>query len=175
MLLCTAILYTLAALPLTLPLPVTFLWVMVAAFITSMMQFSLYPLIVAMANDSVAPERRVSLTACLLMAYGVGACIGPLVTGAIMQPLGEYAVCLLRLCGVVIAGISWFANRIPQIVTEAPIPHVPLPDSLTSSPLVAALNPTLTEEDIQAAMIDTDEDVTENDDGEDEDGPAPLH
>ncbi|WP_338564707.1 hypothetical protein [Erwinia sp. E_sp_W01_6] len=52
---------------------------------------------------------------------------------------------------------------------------MPLPDSLTSSPLVAALNPTLTEEDIQAAMIDTDEDVTENDDGEDEDGPAPLH
>lgn len=176
LLLCTAILYTLAALPLTLPLPVTFLWVMAAAFITSMMQFSLYPLIVAMANDSVAPERRVSLTACLLMAYGVGACIGPLVTGAIMQPLGgNMLYVFFCLCGVVIAGISWFANRIPQIVTEAPIPHVPLPDSLTSSPLVAALNPTLTEEDIQAAMIDTDEDVTENDDGEDEDGPAPLH
>lgn len=175
LLLYTALLYTLAALPLTLPLPVSFLWVMMAAFVTSMMQFSLYPLIVAMANDSVAPERRVSLTACLLMAYGVGACIGPLVTGAIMQPLGgNMLYVFFCLCGVVIAGISWFTNRTPQIVTEAPIPHVPLPDSLTSSPLVAALNPTLTEEDIQAAMIDTDEENPESDDEDNEETSAPL-
>jgi MFS family permease len=156
LLMYTATLYTLAALPLTLGLPVSFFWAVFAAFITSMMQFSLYPLIVAMANDSVAPERRVSLTACLLMAFGIGACIGPLITGAIMQPLGgNMLYAFFCLCGGAIAVTSWFTGRTPQIVTEAPIPHVALPDSLTSSPLAAALNPTLTEEDIQAAMVDT--------------------
>lgn len=158
LLLYTSLLYTLAALPLTLLLHFSFAVVVAIAFLTSMMQFSLYPLIVAMANDSVAPERRVSLTACLLMAYGVGACIGPLVTGAIMQPLGgNMLYAFFCLCGGVIAVTSWFTSRTPQIVTEAPIPHVVLPDSLTSSPLAAALNPSLAEEDIQTVMFDTEE------------------
>ncbi len=158
LLLYTSLLYTLAALPLTLLLNFSFAVVVAIAFLTSMMQFSLYPLIVAMANDSVAPERRVSLTACLLMAYGVGACIGPLVTGAIMQPLGgNMLYAFFCLCGGVIAVTSWFTSRTPQIVTEAPIPHVVLPDSLTSSPLAAALNPSLAEEDIQTVMFDTEE------------------
>jgi MFS family permease len=135
-----------------------------------MMQFSLYPLIVAMANDIVAPERRVSLTACLLMAYGVGACIGPLVTGAIMQPLGgNMLYVFFCLCGCVIAVISWLASRQRQIITDAPIPHVVLPASLTSSPLAAALNPTIAEEDIQTAMFDTEEtDVEHNSEEEGE-------
>jgi len=167
LLMYTAALYTLAALPLTLGLHMSFLWAVAAAFVTSMMQFSLYPLIVAMANDSVAPERRVSLTACLLMAFGIGACIGPLITGAIMQPLGgNMLYAFFCLCGGVIAVTSWVTGRTPQIVTEAPIPHVALPDSLTSSPLAAALNPTLTEEDIQAAMGDTEAESVETEGSE---------
>lgn len=158
-LLCyTALLYALAALPLLLPFRFDFWWVVLAAFITSMMQFSLYPLIVAMANDSVVAERRVSLTACLLMAFGVGACIGPLVTGAMMQPLGGNILYgFFCLCGMGIAVISRFHAREKPEATEATIPHVVMPDSLTSSPLVAALNPTIAEEEIQATMINSDE------------------
>jgi MFS family permease len=170
LLLFTALFYILAALPLTMPFHFSFFAIVVVAFVTSMMQFSLYPLIVAMANDIVAPERRVSLTACLLMAYGVGACIGPLVTGAIMQPLGgNMLYVFFCLCGCVIAVISWLASRQRQIITDAPIPHVVLPASLTSSPLAAALNPTIAEEDIQTAMFDTEEtDVEHNSEEEGE-------
>ncbi|WP_158783399.1 MFS transporter [Pantoea sp. BAV 3049] len=154
----TALLYALAALPLTLPLHFGFLWVVVAAFIASMMQFSLYPLVVAIANDSVVPERRVSLTACLLMAFGVGACIGPLVTGAIMQPLGgNMLYAFFCLCGAGVAAMSGFRGRTPQESHDAPVPHVAMPDSLASSPLAAALNPTITEEEIQATMVNTEE------------------
>lgn len=96
----TALFYAIAALPLTLPFHYGFTLIVAAAFVTSMMQFSLYPLVVAMANDTVAPERRVSLTACLLMAFGVGACIGPLVIGALMQPFGGNMLYLFfSLCG----------------------------------------------------------------------------
>lgn len=155
-----ALLYALAALPLTLPLHVHFLWITIAAFITSMMQFSLYPLIVAMANDSVVPERRVSLTACLLMAFGIGACIGPMATGALMQPLGGNMLYLFfALCGVAIAGMSWHRHKVVQENIDTPIPHVAVPDSLTSSPLAVALNPTVTEDEIQATMVNSEEDL----------------
>ncbi len=155
----TALFYALAALPLTLTLHVHFLWITAAAFITSMMQFSLYPLIVAMANDSVVPERRVSLTACLLMAFGVGACIGPMATGALMQPLGGNMLYLFfALCGVAIATMSWHRHKVAQANIDTPIPHVAVPDSLTSSPLAVALNPTVTEDEIQATMVNNEED-----------------
>ncbi|WP_342754978.1 MFS transporter [Pantoea sp. MBD-2R] len=158
-----ALFYALAALPLTLPLHVHFLWITVAAFITSMMQFSLYPLIVAMANDSVVPERRVSLTACLLMAFGIGACIGPMATGAIMQPLGGNMLYLFfALCGVAIAAMSWHRHKVVQENIDTPIPHVAVPDSLSSSPLAVALNPTVTEDEIQATMVNSEEDPPTN-------------
>jgi MFS family permease len=50
-------------------------------FVISLLQFCLYPLAVAFSNDHVESERRVSLTAMLLVTYGVGACIGPLAAG----------------------------------------------------------------------------------------------
>src|SRR5690606_28685913 len=40
-------------------------------------QFTLYPIGVAFANDHIEPERRVGLSAIVLMVYGLGACIGP--------------------------------------------------------------------------------------------------
>lgn len=155
----TALFYAIAAVPLTLPFHYGFTLIVAAAFITSMMQFSLYPLVVAMANDTVAPERRVSLTACLLMAFGVGACIGPLAIGALMQPFGGNMLYIFfSLCGLVIASLSWQRPRSQQIIVEPPVPHVPMPEGLASSPLAAALNPAINEEDIQAVMVNTDDD-----------------
>lgn len=147
------------------------------AFVSSMAMFSFYPLVVAIANDRVDPARRVSLTACLLMAFGVGACIGPLITGTIMRPLGGSALYLFfALCGVVIGSISWFRRRTPEIVVDAPQPHVVMPDSLTSSPLAVALNPTLDEETIHEAMVDTpvEEEEEEEPDAEAEERNNPL-
>ena len=64
-------------------------------FVISLLQFCLYPLAVAFSNDHVESERRVSLTAMLLVTYGVGACIGPLAAGVLMKVLWRAdAVCL---------------------------------------------------------------------------------
>lgn len=151
----TALLLALASLLLSLLPHPGFSWILGIAFVSSMAMFSLYPLGVAIANDRVDAERRVSLTASLLMAFGVGACAGPLLTSAIMQPFGGQMLYLfLSLCGMVIAGLSWLKKRQPEIIVDAPIPHVVMPDSLTSSPLAAALNPTLDEEAIQNVMTE---------------------
>lgn len=51
-------------------------------------QFTLYALASGLANDGIAAERRVGLAAIFLMIYGVGACLGPIIAGALMRLAG---------------------------------------------------------------------------------------
>jgi MFS family permease len=124
-------------------------------FVVSLMQFTLYPLVVALANDMIEPERRVSLSACLLMAFGVGACIGPLAVGALMEPLGgNILYAFFALCGAAIVALSRTSAKEEETVmaVDAPLPHIAMPDSLSSSPLSPALNPAFDEQMIQETM-----------------------
>jgi hypothetical protein len=57
--------------------------------------------------------------------------------------------------------MSWHRSEIQQENAENPTPHVAVPDSLASSPLAVALNPSLDEEEIQAAMVNSEEDQAE--------------
>ena len=64
-------------------------WVMLifaAGF--GVIQFTFYTLASNLANDSVSTEKRVGLAAVVLMTYGVGATIGPMVAGALMRAGG---------------------------------------------------------------------------------------
>jgi len=115
----------------------------------------LYPLVVALANDMIEPERRVSLSACLLMAFGVGACIGPLAVGALIEPLGgNILYAFFAICGGGIVALSRTSKKEEetQMAVDAPVPHIAMPDSLSSSPLSPALNPAFDEQMIQDTM-----------------------
>ncbi|WP_413504734.1 MFS transporter [Serratia grimesii] len=149
-----AILLIVASLPLALVPHIDFPVLLVVGFIVSMLQFTLYPLVVALANDLIEPERRVSLAACLLMAFGVGASIGPLAVGSLIEPLGgNILYAFFALCGVLLVAFSRTVKQDEsQFVQDAPLPHIPLPDSLTSSPLSPALNPTFDEQIIHDTM-----------------------
>lgn len=76
---------------------------LVFACVQGPLQSSLYPLGVALANDRIDPDRRVGMSAIVLMTYGVGACLGPLVVGWLMEisgPSGYYlfvSACALLL------------------------------------------------------------------------------
>lgn len=90
-----------AALPLAFLPHIDFTLLLGIGFVIGMLQFTLYPLVVALANDQIEPERRVSLAACLLMAFGVGASLGPLLVGALMAPLGgNILYAFFALCGI---------------------------------------------------------------------------
>jgi MFS family permease len=151
---CFAGFLAVAALPLAImpevPLEVLF----VVGFFCSLVQFCLYPLAVAFSNDHVEGDRRVSLTAMLLVTYGVGASIGPLLAGVLMKFLGSQSL---------YAFFSFFALVLvwrirPKAVTnlhqvdDAPLHHVAMPDSMSSSPLVAALDPRVDEQVVQDQM-----------------------
>lgn len=157
----TAVVLVVSALPLALFSHISFPLLLLLGFVVSMLQFSLYPLAVALANDLIEPERRVSLAACLLMSFGVGASIGPLVVGLLIQPLGGTTLyAFFVLCGMVIVGLMRPLKEDETRFTEdAPLPHIVMPDSLVSSPLSPALNPAFDENMIQDAMPLVDEET----------------
>lgn len=114
-------------------------------FIVGMLLFTLYPLAVALGNDHVEPSRRVALSAMLLTTYGIGACIGPLLGGWMMQSFGPgMFYVLVSIYSLVL--IFWVQpKRVTGLhrVEEAPLGHVPMPD--TVSPMAAALDPRVEE------------------------------
>ena len=123
------------------------------------LQFTLYPLGAAFANDHVESERRVSLSAVLLMTYGVGACVGPMIAGVLMSVAGHsmYYV-FISACALILV---WHVRptRVTGVhqVEEAPVHFVPMPDSLQSSPAAAVLDPRVdVENDIGIEMVQPD-------------------
>lgn len=124
------------------------------ALLVSLLQFCLYPLAVAFSNDHVEPERRVSLTAMLLVTFGVGASIGPLLVGVLMKYFGPN----MLYAFVVAGGVLLVARVRPAAVTglhkvdDAPLQHVAAPDSTAGSPLSAALDPRVDERVVEEQM-----------------------
>lgn len=130
-----AILLCLFALPLALLQQMPLALLLALGIAASMLQFTLYPLAVAFSNDHVETERRVSLTAMLLVTFGVGACIGPLAAGALMRLFGANMLyAFVSACALILV---WRVH--PEKVSglhrvdDAPLHHVPTPDNMTSS------------------------------------------
>ncbi len=161
---CGALL-ALAALPLAV-LPVAPAWLMFAAgFVVCALQFSLYPLAVALANDHVDGEQRVSLTAMLLLTFGVGASLGPLLSGFLMRFFGANMLYVVVLAFSLI--VAWYvqprrATHLHQ-VDNAPLRHIAMPDSTSSSPLAAALDPRVDEQIVQEQMQETEPSASDGD------------
>ena len=150
---CAALL-ALVSLPLAV-LPEAPVWLLFAAgFAVCALQFCLYPLAVALANDHVDAEQRVSLTAMLLLTFGVGASVGPMLTGVLMRFVGANMLYVVVLVFSLI--VAWrvqprFATHLHQ-VDDAPLRHIAMPDSTSSSPLAAALDPRVDEQTVHQQM-----------------------
>lgn len=77
--------------------------VMLAVFLLAMCgyggaAFTLYPLCVANANDHTDSDDFVATASSLLLIYGIGAAIGPLVAGGLLQAYGPGSLPLLLAC-----------------------------------------------------------------------------
>ncbi|WP_150645354.1 MFS transporter [Pseudomonas fluorescens] len=96
---CLPLLWTPVGLPLLLG----------CGFAIGLVQFSLYPLALGLANDRVESHERVTLAATMLVAFGLGSSIGPLFAGAAMELFGGralYGFCVL--CAVL---LGWLVRE----------------------------------------------------------------
>ncbi|SOE51365.1 putative membrane transport protein [plant metagenome] len=138
-----ALLLTLIVLPLWGWLSLPFWLLLTLSSLCGILLFTLYPLGAAFANDHVEAERRVGLAAVLLIVYGLGACVGPLIAGVLMDYGGSGMFFVFNsLCAAILV-----ATMRPERVTglhrvdEAPVHFVPAPDGLQASPMVGTLDP----------------------------------
>lgn len=137
-----AVLLLLLALPLVGWLDFTYTWLLVFSAAFGVLQFTLYPLGAAFANDNVDPDRRVGLSAILYMVYGLGACIGPLAVGVMMEHLGaDFYFIFVAVCGgVLVLLIRPKVVKGDHLSQDAPTEFVPMP-SMQTSAAAAALDP----------------------------------
>lgn len=144
-----------------MPMPYWVLLAVSAAF--GVFQFTLYPIASAFANDNVDPERRVGLSAIVLMVYGLGAGLGPMAVGAVMREVSpDMFFVFVAVCS---AALVLYIR--PQSVTgenlsqDAPTQYVPMTE-LQTAPVVAALDPRVDlETDISHEVV-ADEAVVED-------------
>ncbi|MEM1282427.1 MAG: MFS transporter [Chlamydiota bacterium] len=113
---------------------------LLTAFILGGLSFTLYPLSVTQACDRIHSKELTSVTATLLMAFGVGSVLGPLITPYFMSFYGSgglfYYVALMSGLLVVVGFASSYL--IPRVPVSQQNEFVPLP---RSSPIVYDLDP----------------------------------
>ena len=111
--------------------------------VAGVLQFTLYPLGTAFANDNVDQDRRVGLSAVVLMLYGMGACLGPLLVGELMRQFdsGVYYIFVSACSGILVLLIRQQKVKGDNLSEDAPTQFVPMYDSLQSSNVVVNLDP----------------------------------
>lgn len=140
-----------------------------------LMAFTLYPLAVALANDHVEQEQRVQLAATLLITFGVGASLGPLLGSMLMQVGGAQMLYVFMACSSLLLVIFVRPERVTgvNLVEDAPIQFMPAAGNLASSPLAAAIDPRVDEQVVIEQMQDeNDQPVRPEDEDGDEHRPG---
>lgn len=107
------------------------------------LQFCLYPLGVALANDNMEPRLRVSLAGLLLATFGVGACIGPLLAGALMGHFGPSSLYLFFAISAAVLAVAVGQGRVTgeHLQDDAPLQHQATPNALACTTLAAVIEP----------------------------------
>jgi len=150
----SAVLLAVAALPLAFLPKVPLLLLYVCGFTVCLLQFCLYPLAVAFSNDHMEAERRVELSAMLLITYGVGACIGPLLCGFLMRLFGANMLYVFASLFAVLLALRVRPASVTHQhqASDAPLQHVAVPGDLNHSSLATALDPRVDEQLVEEQM-----------------------
>ena len=107
------------------------------------MSYTLYPIIVAHANDYADADKFVTVSSGLLLLYGIGTIIGPTVSGILMA--GDAPYRLFLVTGI--AHLSIAAYAIYRSTRRAAIPadnretFASVPASRSATPESIALDP----------------------------------
>lgn len=109
-----------------------FIWFSVACY--GAFLFTLYSLAVALINDIVGPELRIKIAGAILIVYGFGAIIGPIVVGPLIDLMGVQALFVVSaVTSLLLAALAVY-RRVYQAIFVKPMqPFVAEPSNQYSS------------------------------------------
>ena len=112
-------------------------------FCFGVLAFTLYPLATALANQHIAQEQRVALSATILLTFGLGASTGPLIASGLMQFAGNrmlygFMAITAALLFVRLTHVNYQQKQQEKSQSQD---YVMSSGDLVSSPLAAALDP----------------------------------
>ena len=102
---------------------------------------AIYPVGVALMNDRISHDQMISASATLLLSFGIGSCIGPVVSSALIEWVGAggmyigNTVLLLTLC----VYVQYRLGKGLTVDVDHQEPYVPLMPEV--SPVINELNP----------------------------------
>ncbi|MCF7202370.1 MFS transporter [Pseudomonas oligotrophica] len=136
-----AVLLALASLPLALYQGLPFVTLLLFGAGGGFLQFCLYPLGVALANDNVEANLRVSLAGLLLATFGIGACIGPLVAGFLMERFGTPSLYYFSSACAALLALAVSQRRVhgTHLQEDAPLQHQATPNGIACATLAAVV------------------------------------
>ncbi|MCA1930761.1 MFS transporter [Rheinheimera sp.] len=136
-------------------LPLSGVFALIFTFAFGILAFTLYPLATALANQNVEQEHRVALSATILLTFGMGACIGPLIASGFMQLVGNSMLYgFMALCTLLLfLRLTHVNYQQKQQDKEVSQDYVMASGDLVSSPLAAALDPRVDEQMVQEQMV----------------------
>ncbi len=137
-------------------LPYQHTLLLVLTFLFGILSFTFYPLATALANSRVEQSERVGLSATILLTFGLGACIGPLIASTAMQWFGNHMLYgFMAICSLLLFVCLQYVQSRQKAEVPAPEDYIMATGDLVSSPLAAALDPRVDVESVQEQMTPT--------------------
>ncbi len=98
--------------------------------------YSMYPVIIAHANDNASDGNYIMISGGLLMVFGLGSIVGPLAAGAAMSTIGPNGLFMTTAVAHVLLILQafWRISRRPPVPQEEKVDFVPVPGVRTTTP-----------------------------------------
>jgi MFS family permease len=114
------------------------------------MIYSMYPVVLAHANDHAAPGRAIQVSGGLLIVYGIGAIVGPLAAGLGMAQAGPIGLFWTTAAahGLLLAFTLWRISQRAPVANSDKGVFVAVPLARTATPETQAL--ALRDSDVEA-------------------------
>ncbi|OEO26055.1 MFS transporter [Pseudomonas sp. J237] len=144
-----AVMLTLACLPMAIIHELSMTALIGLGILIGCLQFCLYPLGVALANDNIEAHLRVSLAGILLITFGLGSAVGPLIAGVVMASFGASSLYYFFTGCAAFLAVLVTQRKVTGVYLQddAPLQHQATPSGLASSTLAAQVEPVIPDAD----------------------------
>ncbi|MDX1442205.1 MAG: MFS transporter [Gammaproteobacteria bacterium] len=118
--------------------------------------FTVYPTTVAHSHDHFDASQIVTVSSALLLVYGLGAGLGPMLAAAAMQPLGGEGLQVFIASVAILYGVAAYIRRgADDVGVEDQEPYVPMPQQASTA--IHSMDPRIEEEQVLEMEPDPDD------------------